>query len=263
MRRRVATMGKPTESVLGSNEKQRLGNSLLESFSRTSAPSTQKRLHFGESLFNRGEIGRIRRQEQEVTTSGFDSLSHARSLMNAQIIQDHDLSGAQAGSKQLLYIDLKSGSIRGSIQDEGFSHPLGRQRSDQRHDRSIVARNRALGSLPSGSIGIQRGHSNMGAGLIDKHQIRSLQLLGLLTPGRTSCMILLACYERLFFRVQPRATLARLMLAVLTSMPCSAWNSRQCSSRVASGWASNCALKWACNTAPFLAGRPGIAFGNT
>ncbi len=228
-------MGKPTESVLGSNEKQRLGNRLLESFSRTSALSTQKRLHFGESLLNRREIGRIRRQEQEVTPSSFDSLFHARSLMNAQIIQDHDLSGTQAGSKQLLYIDLKSGSIRGSIQDESFSHALRRQRSDQRHDRSIVARNLADGSLPSGSIGIQRGQSNMGASLIDKHQIRSLQLLSLLTPGRTSCMILLACYERLFFRVQPRATLARLMLAVLTSMPCSALNRRQCSSRVASG----------------------------
>src|SRR5258708_37909068 len=224
-------MGKPTESVLGSDEKQRLGNSLLESFSRTSALSTQKRLHFGESLFNRREIGRIRKEEQEVSPSGFDSLFHTRSLMNAQIIQDHDLSGTPAGSKQLLYIDLKSGSI----QDEGFSHALRRQRSDQRHDRSIVARNLADGSLPSGSIGIQRGQSNMGASLIDKHQIRSLQLLSLLTPGRTSCMILLACYERRFFLVHPRRTLPRLILSVLTSMPCSALNRRQCSSRVASG----------------------------
>src|SRR5258708_27245429 len=249
-------MGKPAESVLGSNEKQRLGNRLLESFSRTSALSTQKRLHFGESLLNRREIGRIRRQEQEVTPSSFDSLFHARSLMNAQIIQDHDLSGTQAGSKQLLYINLKSGSISGSIQDEGFSHPLRRQRSDQRHDRSIVARNLADGSLPSGSIGIQRGHSNMGAGLIDKHQIRSLQWLGLLTPGRTSCMILLACYERLFFRVQPRATLARLMLAVLTSMPCSALNRRQCSSLVASASPSTSPPHCASTTPPFLPRQP-------
>ena len=228
-------MGKPTESILGGNEKQCLGNGLLKRFSRTSALSTQTRLHFGEGLFNRREIGRIRRQEQKVTASGFDRLFHTRPLMDAQIIQDHDLSWLEAGSKQLLYIDLKSGSISRSIQDEGFSHPLRRQRSDQRHDRSIVPRHLADGSLSSGSIGIQRGHRNMGAGLIDKHQILTEQLLGLLTPSRANCIILLACSQGLFFRVQPRAALARLMLAVLTPIPCSTWNRRQCSSRVASG----------------------------
>src|ERR1700738_4201839 len=183
--------------------------------------------------------------------------------MDAQIIQDHGLSGGQAGSKQLFPVDPKSGSISRSIQQERFSHPLGRQRSDQRHHRSIVARNLADRSLPSGSIGIERSHRNRRAGLIDEYQILAEQLLHLLTPSRTSRIILLACSQGLFFRVQPRATLARLMLAVLTAMPCAAWNRLQCSSRVASGWATNCALKWTCNTAPFLAGRPGIALGNT
>src|SRR6266550_2938607 len=256
-------MGKPTESVLGGNEKQNLGNGRMSRFSRPGTRSPQKGLHFGERFFKRREIGRVRRQEQEATAFGFESLFHTRSLVDAQIIQDHDLSGAQAGSKQLFHVDLKSGSISRSIQEESFSHPLCRQRSDQRHHRSIVARNLADSSLPSGSIGIERSHRNMRAGLIDEHQILAEQLLHLLTPSRTSRVILLACSQGLFFRVHPRAALARLMLAVLTGMPCSAWNRRQCSSRVASGWASNWALKWACNTAPFLAGRPGIAFGKT
>src|SRR6266700_3087090 len=186
----------------------------------------------GERLFNGREIRRISRQEQETAPSGFNGLSHTRSLMNAQVIQDHDLTWFEAGSKQ-------------------------------RHNRSIIARNLADSSLSSGSIGIERSHRNMGTGLIDKHQILAEQLLHLLTPSRTSRIILLACSQGLFFRVHPRAALARLMLAVLTATPCSAWNRRQCSSRVASGWASNWALKWACNTAPFLAGRPGIAFGKT
>src|SRR6266516_106498 len=215
------------------------------------------------TLLKGREIRRISRQEQETAPSGFNGLSHTRSLMNAQVIQDHYLTWFEAGSKQLFHVDLKSGSIRSSVQDEGFSHSLRRQRSNQRHNRSIIARNLADSSLSSGSIGIERSHRNMGTGLIDKHQILAEQLLHLLTPSRTSRIILLACSQGLFFRVHPRAALARLMLAVLTATPCSAWNRRQCSSRVASGWASNWALKWACNTAPFLAGRPGIASGKT
>src|ERR1700737_1988894 len=114
-------MGKPTESILGGNEKQNLGNGLLKRFSRAGPLSTQQGLDFGERFFNGREIGRVGRQEHEVTASGFDRLLHTRSLMDAQIIQDHELSGAQAGSKQLFHVDLKSGSISRSIQQERFS----------------------------------------------------------------------------------------------------------------------------------------------
>jgi hypothetical protein len=60
---------------------------------------------------------------------------------------------------------------------------------------------------------------------------------------------------------------ATSILAVTVS---NAWAMAQCpASRVRapcrrkSGWASNGAGKWACNSAPFLAGRPGMAFGKT
>ena len=84
-----------------------------------------------------------------------------------------------------------------------------RERSDQRHARSIVAWNRALGSLSSGGIGIQRRHGDMRAGLIHKHQLRALQLLALLAPGLTRRFILLACASRVFFFVSNPERLGR------------------------------------------------------
>ena len=77
-------MGKPSTSILGSDKEQRLGNSLLKRFSCTSPLSAQTCLHFGERLFNGREIRRISRQEQETAPSGFNGLSHTRSLMNAE-----------------------------------------------------------------------------------------------------------------------------------------------------------------------------------
>ncbi len=47
-------MGKPTESILGRNEDQSLGNRVLERFSRASAYPSQKGFQFGEGFLNRG-----------------------------------------------------------------------------------------------------------------------------------------------------------------------------------------------------------------
>ncbi len=212
-------MGKPTKSILGGDERQSLGNGLLEIFACACAYPSQRGFQFGESFLNRREIGRVSRQKQETTATGFDGLFDPTSQVNREIIQDHDLSWTQAGGEDLLHVNLKSGSIGGSIQDERLSHALQGHGSDQRHIRSVVAWNLPDGSLSSGGVGIQWRHGNMGACLIDKHQVLMAQVGRLLAPGRTGCFILFGGSQRLFFRVQPRAILARLMLAGLTWMP--------------------------------------------
>lgn len=44
--------------------------------------------------------------------------------MNGEIVQDHDLPWAQAGSQDLLDIRLKGGSVRRAIQKHRFAHAL-------------------------------------------------------------------------------------------------------------------------------------------
>src|SRR5216683_347110 len=109
-------MGKPSESILSRDERQSLGNSLLEIFACACSDPSQKDFQFGEGFLNRREIGRVSRQKQETTAFGFDGLFDPASQVNTQIIQDHELSGMQAGGKDLLDVGLKSGAICGSIQ---------------------------------------------------------------------------------------------------------------------------------------------------
>ena len=256
-------MTKPPASILSRNEGQCLGNGLLQGFPRASADPSQKGFQLGERFLNGREIGGVRRQKEQATASGFDGLLDTRPLVNTQIIQNHDLSRMQAGSQNLLHVACKRGSISGAIQDEGFSYPLGRQRSDQGHVRPVVAGDFAHCTLSSGGISIQRRHRDVGAGLIHKDQILASQMQGLLAPFCSRRFILLAGSQGLFFRVQPRAILAREMLAGLTLIPVFSSHMRQCSSRLTSGWRSNCSSRPARNAAPFFAGRPGIAFGKT
>src|SRR5215472_18551936 len=186
-------MSKPTESISLGDKIQSLGKRLPERFARARLLSAQNGFHFGESLFNGREIRRIGGQEEETTASGFDSLPHLRPQVNREVIQDHDLSRGETGGQDLLDVDLKGGAIGCAIQDKGGSHSSKRQGGDQSHGGTIIAGHLAYRSLSSGGIRIQRGHGNMGAGLIHKDQIATREAAGGLAPGGTLCFLLLAC----------------------------------------------------------------------
>src|SRR5579859_237222 len=256
-------MSKPAESIRRGDEIQSGGNGLLQSLPTASPCPSQHGLQFGERFFDRRQIRRVGRQKQEATATSFNGLLDPRREVDREIIQDHDLSGAQAGGQDLLHVDLKSGAISGSIQEKCRSHAIKRQRGDQGHDGSIIARHLADRAFPSWGIGVQGSHGDMRTGLVDKDQILTEQVRGLFAPGGSFGFLLLACSQGLFFRVQPRACLARVILAGLTLTPWLASHIWQCCSRLASGWARNCSSSSASKAAPLTLGRPGIALGKT
>src|SRR5690348_14961966 len=88
----VAAMEKPPKSVLGRNAGQRLDNRLLQSVSCPSLNAPQDGFQLREGFLDWREIRRIRRQEEELASSGFDRLVDARSSMSREIVQDHDLA---------------------------------------------------------------------------------------------------------------------------------------------------------------------------
>jgi len=256
-------MSKPTARISGSNAIQHRCNGLLECFSAASTCPPQQRLQLGERLFDGRKVRRVRRQEQETTAASINSLLDTSSQVNREVIQDHDLPRTQAGGKELFYVDGKSGAISGSIQHQRRSHARKRHRGDHGHDRSIIAGHLAYRARSSRGISIQRSHSDVGTGLVYKDQVLAWQKSGLLAPGGTFSFLLFAGSYRLFFRVQPKTILARLILAGLTLMPCEASHIWQCCSRVASGLALNCSNRPACNAAPLMLGRPGMVLGKT
>src|SRR6266699_2956536 len=243
-------MSKPATSIRLSDEIQSGGNGLLEGFPCASSCQPQQRLQFGERLFNGRKIRRVGRQKQQATAASFNGLLDTRSQVDREMIQNDDLPRAQAGGQDLLHVDLKSGTISSSIQDKGRPHASKRHRGDEGHDGSIIAGHLADCALPSWGIGIQGGHSDVGTGLVDKDQILTGQVCGLFTPSDSFGFLLLACSYGLFFRVQPRACLARVMLAGLTLMPWVASHIWQCCSRVASGLTLNCSNRPACKATP-------------
>ncbi len=97
--------------------------------------------------------------------------AHLGSLRGAQMIHHHDLSGRQTGGQDLLHIDLKSGSIGGSLQHHAGPYPLSGQRGDQRQVFSAVSGNTAIGTLAFGRSGIERREGDIGATFIHHYDL--------------------------------------------------------------------------------------------
>src|ERR1700751_1594806 len=114
-------MSKPAERIGGRDEVQRSCNRLLKGFPVASTCLAQQGLQLGKRLFDGRQVRRVGRQKQQATATRFKGLLDTRSQMNREIIQDHDLPGAQAGGKELLHVELKSTAISGSIQHKSRS----------------------------------------------------------------------------------------------------------------------------------------------
>ena len=155
--------------------------------------------------------------------------------MNREVVQNHDLSRTQAGSQDLFDVGFEGDSIRRAIQQHRFAEACEGQRRDQGQVGSVVAGNRADGPLAPWGVGVQRRHVDARTRFIHDHQILRRQLLGLFPPGSAFRLILFAGSQNFFFRVQPKAILARLMEAGLTLVPVLASHVWQCCSLVASG----------------------------
>lgn len=209
-------MPKPAERIGSSNAGQRLDDRVLECLARARTNAPQDGFQLGKGALNGREIGRVGWQKQKLAASSFDGLPYPRSQVDREIVQDHDLPRAQAGSQNLLNVGLEGNPIRRSIQQHCFAHALKRQGGNQRQVRAVVAGNLAHRPFPSRGIGIQRSHVDLGPGFIHNDYVLEGQLPSLLLPRGG---VLLAGSYGLFFRVQPSTALARLMLAGLTVMP--------------------------------------------
>src|SRR5512135_2788179 len=91
------------------------------------------------------------------------------------------------------------------------------------------------GSLSFGRARIQRRQCNMGAAFIHKDQPVRLALLHLLAPAGSFLLVAFAGCQCLFFRVQPTRSIIRLIVEVLTRIPCSLSQSCQCVSKRTAG----------------------------
>jgi hypothetical protein len=172
LRSAIPTMQKPTEGILSRNAGQGLNNRLLKSLASARTISPQDRFQLGECLLNRREVRRIRRQEEELASSGFDGLFDSRPR-----IEWRDCPG----TRFVLGASWEPGSARCRFQRQ--EHLLGPPAASRRpmpeSDNEAIrvklapkhSGNFAKGALASRGVSVQRRHIDPGAGFIYDNQV--------------------------------------------------------------------------------------------
>ena len=96
----------------------------------------------GEDLFNRVEIGGVRRQEAERSAHPLNGGAYGGTLMAAQIVHNNDIAGGERWQQTLFDIGQEAGPVERAIEDT-------------RRGNTVVAQRRHAGQrvpVPMGAV---------------------------------------------------------------------------------------------------------------
>jgi len=79
---------------------------------------------FGEGLFDRIEIGTVRRQVADLGSGRGNQLADSRHLVGGKVAEDDDVAGAQFRVKNVLRVGGKDGGIDRSLHEKGGGDAL-------------------------------------------------------------------------------------------------------------------------------------------
>ena len=129
----VATFGR-------GEQVQRRGEEPAHVIEGARACRAEKRLQFGEGEFDRIEVGAVRREKPEMGADGFDGGTNLRLFMYREIIEHHDVAGAQRGDQDRFDIGAEGRRVDRSVEDRRRAQPLEPQRGDYRVRLPMAAR---------------------------------------------------------------------------------------------------------------------------
>ena len=163
-------MREPSVNVLSADPAQRIDQGIQKGIPGSGFGRSQSRLDLRPTQFNRIEIWRVRREEDQASTPSFDQVLGVITLMSRQIIQHDQVAFTQRRRKHRFHIRLKTHRIH-----RPFQNPRGFQSlpSHTRH-HCVVGTRIAWGGFHHPLSGtcttIKARHSHIGPKFIDKFQ---------------------------------------------------------------------------------------------
>ena len=138
----------------------------------------------GEHLLDRIEIGRVRRQEEQMRSDGAYGLSHGLTLVAAEVIEDDDIAGFERRSQLRLDVQQEAIAVNRAVEHEWSVYAIMAQGGEEGHGFPVTERSFGLEPLALGAPSPQRSHVGFSPGLVDKDQPRRIKPgLVLLPPG--------------------------------------------------------------------------------
>jgi len=235
-------MSEPILNVSERDRAQGLRHSLHQSIKRASLCLAQSCLDFGPAQFNRVEVRRIRGQEVQMCSPGFNQLADGLPGMSRQVIHDHDVPPAQSREQLCPYIHFKRRAIHGAFKNPRGGDGFPSQRGNQGVMGSRIARCGFHHPLARCGATAQARQAQMCPTFIEKFQafdqlaqwLHELRL-EVLPQGFYTRRLALAVVERLFFSGKFNICNSRHIMLGLTCKPLASATRSHNSAKVTSG----------------------------
>ena len=135
----------------------------------------QRRLEFGEGLFDRVEVWAVGRQIDELSALCSDRLGDTGSFVTGKIVEHDDVVGPQGWRQHLLDISPEALAVNGAVEDAGRGDPTGPQTGHQRRHLPMPVRHRGEQSQPTAGSAIAACHIGGGPSLVEEDQVVGIE----------------------------------------------------------------------------------------
>jgi hypothetical protein len=147
---------------------QRRGDEVAHVVKGARPRGAQEGFQFGESLFDRIEIGTIRRQETQLRAHGFDRVPDGWLFVEGEIVEHDDVAAPERRHEHLLDVGQEGGIVERSVEDGGGRQAVGPQGGDDRVELPLPARREIPEAIPAGTAAIAAEQIGRDATLIEK-----------------------------------------------------------------------------------------------
>ena len=131
---------------------------------------SQEQLELGKDLFDRVQVGRVWRQEQEFCAGSADCFADGLAFMAPQIVHDDDVSGRERRHEELLDIGGKAHAVDRTVQHTWGVDPVVAQRGKEGERAPFAERGMGNELLPARSPAPDRRHVRLRPGFVNEDQ---------------------------------------------------------------------------------------------
>lgn len=156
--------------VIGSESQQGVFGGLNDLAPVSGAEAANQLLEFGEDIFDRVQVGRVRRQVNQFGPDGFDRGCRCGGPMAPQIVEHHEIARLQTRREDLFAEAGKAESVDWTVENHRGPRPIEADGMHQRVGLPVTAGNRVDQPLAPGGPASKPGHVRLQACFIDEHE---------------------------------------------------------------------------------------------
>lgn len=153
-----------------------------EAFNGSFGVLSQMGLEFGEGLFDRVEVRRVRRQIAQHGSRLFDEAAHLFALVRTEIVHDDDVAFCKRRDENLGNISLEAFGVHGSVQNHRRRQAIGAQAGGEGGNLPVAVGNATLHALTAQAAAVTARHVGGAARLIDEDELSRVEPLLIQPP---------------------------------------------------------------------------------